>query len=325
MAITLIGDYKIYQEEFNSGMYEKEAQMIDLFNAASAGSLVLTTSRKRGEYEKNSFFKKLANSITRRDLTSTAAATSLKLEQGEFVNVKLNKKFGPIDSTYEPSRMQGDNPEAMFSFILGQEFAEAKVTNQVNTLIKALVAGITNVGTTLAYDGSAGTPSATGLAKILRLLGDRSEDIVAWVMHSKSYFDLMEQHITDKVFEVAGVTINMGTVATLGKPTIVTDSPDLINLVPAPDEYQILGLQAGAAVAEDQDDGKMLLDIVSGLEQLVMRMQGEFNYNIGLKGFAWDILNGASNPTDAAIGTGTNWDQAVTSIKDLPGALGYFQ
>ena len=65
MAVTLIGDYKIYQAEFNSGMYEREAQMIDMFNAASAGSLQLTTTRKRGEYEKKSFFKKLAGAVTR--------------------------------------------------------------------------------------------------------------------------------------------------------------------------------------------------------------------------------------------------------------------
>ncbi len=325
MAVTLIGDFKIYQEEFNAGMYEREGQMIDLFNVSSANSLVLSTSRKRGEYEKTSFFKKLSDSITRRDLTSTASATPKKLEQEELVSVKLNKKFGPIDSTLEPFRMQGTNPEATFSFVLGQEFAEAKIKNQVNTLIKALVAGITNVGVTLVYDGSASTPTHGGLVNILSKLGDRSQDIVAFIMHSKSYYDLMGQAITDKVFQVAGVTINTGTVATLGKPTIVTDSPDLINTTPTPDEYQILALQAGAGMCVDQDDGKMLLDWVSGNEQLIMRMQGEFNYNIGLKGFAWDIAGGGANPTDTAIATGANWDQVVTSIKDLPGALGYFQ
>jgi len=323
MAITLVSDFKIYQEEFNSGMYEKEAQMIDLFNAASGNSLVLATSRKRGEYDKNSFFKKLSGSITRRDLTSTAAATALKLVQDEKVNVKLNKKFGPIDSTYEPFRMQGKNAEAEFAFILGQEFAGAKIANQVNTLIAALVAGVGNVAD-LLHDGTAGTPTHGGLVTTLSKLGDRSQDIVAFIMHSKSYFDLMWQSVTDKVFEVAGVTINTGTVATLGKPTIVTDSPDLVTSG-SPDTYHVLGLQTSAAVAEDQDDGLMALDLVTGLEQLVMRTQGEFNYNIGLKGFTWDVSNGGANPTDASVGTGTNWDQVMTSIKDLPGVMGNFQ
>ena len=325
MAITLIGDFKIYQEEFNSGMYEKETQMIDLFNTASLGSLQLATTRKRGEYEKSSFFKKLSSTITRRDLTSTAAVPAIKMVQDEKVNVKLNKKFGPVDSTYEPFRMQGKEAESEFSFLLGQEFAQAKVANQVNTLISALVAGFTNIGLPLVYDGTASTPAHTGLVEIMSKMGDRSQDIVAWVMHSKSYFDLMKKAITDKVFEVAGVIINMGTMATLGKPVIVTDSPDLINVTPDPDEYSILGLQAGAAIAEDQDDGNMVLDVVTGLEQIVMRMQGEFNYNIGVKGLAWDIANGGSNPTDAAIATAGNWDQVVTSVKDCAGAMGNFQ
>ena len=65
----------------------------------------------------------------------------------------------------------------------------------------------------------------------------------------------------------------------------------------------------------------MVLDEVTGLENLVVRLQGEFAYNLGVKGFKWDTANGGANPSDAAVGTGTNWDAAVSSYKDYAGIV----
>ncbi|MGH9339528.1 MAG: major capsid protein, partial [Acidobacteriota bacterium] len=52
---------------------------------------------------------------------------------------------------------------------------------------------------------------------------------------------------------------------------------------------------------------------------LVMRIQGEYAYNLRLRGFAWDVTNGGANPTDSALGTSTNWDKAATADKSLAG------
>ena len=41
--------------------------------------------------------------------------------------------------------------------------------------------------------------------------------------------------------------------------------------------------------------------------------------DVGVKGFQWDTGNGGVNPTDANVGTSTNWDKVLTSIKDCAG------
>ena len=52
---------------------------------------------------------------------------------------------------------------------------------------------------------------------------------------------------------------------------------------------------------------------------LRVRLQGEYAYNVGVKGTAWDVANGGVNPDDATLGTGTNWDSVMDDVKDLAG------
>jgi hypothetical protein len=40
-----------------------------------------------------------------------------------------------------------------------------------------------------------------------------------------------------------------------------------------------------------------------------------------VKGYRWDVTNGGANPDDSSLGTGSNWDRAATSDKDLAGVV----
>ena len=65
----------------------------------------------------------------------------------------------------------------------------------------------------------------------------------------------------------------------------------------------------------------MVFDEVTGLEQILIRMQGEYAYNLGLKGFTYDVANGGKNPVASALSTGSNWDVAYTSEKSRAGVV----
>ena len=58
-----------------------------------------------------------------------------------------------------------------------------------------------------------------------------------------------------------------------------------------------------------------------GRENIVTRLQGEYAYNVGCKGVKWDVTNGGVNPSDAAVGTSTNWDSVMDDVKDLGGVI----
>lgn len=149
----------------------------------------------------------------------------------------------------------------------------------------------------------------------LAAFGDAASRIVVWVMHSKPYYDLVQSQITANIDGVSNFNVATATPITLNRPVLVTDSAELVN----GSVYTTLGLTANAVTVEESETPIVHTEIITGLDSLVVRMQGEFAYNLGCKGFAWDVANGGVNPDDTALGTGSNWDSVMDSVKDLSG------
>lgn len=319
MATGKASDFVIYDALFNGAYNEKQTQNISAMLGGSNGAISITGNFLRGDYKKESFYKKISSLVTRRDVTSTSTATDLAVTQGEQISVKCHRKIGPVGQTESAWKQIGETPEKL-SFVVGEQAADDVLAEKLNTALGAAVGALYHMGSAVTYDGTLTSPSATlthgmlagGLAKF----GDASSRIVAWVMHSKPYFDLIGQAITDKITNVADVVIVSGSVATLGKPVIVTDSSSLINTTATPDQYVTLGLTQGAIQINDSETPRIVTDVITGLENLVFRMQGEYAYNLGLKGYAWDTSTGGANPTAAACAVGVNWDPVFTSYKD---------
>lgn len=321
MAIGKASDFKIYEPEFYGGMAEGIAQNVQAFNAASNGAIRLVARALKGHYEKESFFKDISGLISRRDITSVSAATDLAMTQGEFVSVKVNRKIGPAAQTIDAFRKAGLSPQEM-SFSLGKMIGDRKLKDYINTAILSAETALDGQSA-LKVDKSAASPTTLThqwLVAAMALLGDSAQNIRAWVMHSKPFFDLMGQAITDKIFGVADVTIFGGGPGSLGKPIIVTDAPALWDLNgSALDTYNVLGLVDGAVTVTESEEQEIVSEVVTGLENLVMRLQGEYAFNVGVKGFQWDVANGGPNPDDTALGVTTNWDKAATENKNLAG------
>lgn len=142
-------------------------------------------------------------------------------------------------------------------------------------------------------------------------------------MHSKVYFNLVKEQITQKIDGVANFNVQTGTPVTLNRPVIVTDSDSLkvTSGSPAVTDYYTLGLTSNGALCEVTETSDIVIDDVTGNEVLITRLQGEFAYNLGVKGFKYDVSSGGANPNASAVGTGTNWDQVVSDNKQLAGVV----
>lgn len=318
----LASDLKLYDALFNGAYNERQTQNISAMLGASNGTISITGGFLRGDYKKESYFKKISSLITRRDVTSQSAATDLLVSQGERVSAKMHRKIGPVSQADTSWLQIGSTPEEL-SFVVGEQAADDVLAEKLNTSLGAVVGALYHQGSNVTYDGTLTNPSATlthsMLASGLGKFGDASSRIVAWVMHSKPYFDLIGQAITDKITNVADVTIVSGNVATLGRPVIVTDSSSLINTTATPDQYVTLGLTAGAIEITDSETPRVVMQKITGYENLFTRFQGEYAYNLGIKGFTWDTSSGGANPTVAAVAVGVNWDPVATSYKDMAG------
>ncbi|BDU76295.1 major capsid protein [Mesoterricola sediminis] len=319
MAIGKASDFVIYQDQFQAGVWEAITQNVNVFNGASAGAIKLVAKDLKGDFNKDTFFKTIAGLVSRRDTTSTATVADTALAQGENIGVKLNRKIGPIALTLDSLRKIGSSSEEI-SFGIGRMVGERKAVDMLNGALIGATAAL-GAQSSVLYDATADTTKTlnhTAMVSGMAKFGDQSARIKAWVMHSKPYFDLVKQAIGDKIVEVAGVTIYSGNVATFNRPTIVTDAAPLL-VSGSPNTYPILGLVEGGIVVTESEQQEIATQLVTGLENLVHRIQGEFAYNLNIMGFQWDVTNGGANPNDTALGTGTNWDPVVTSYKDYAG------
>lgn len=154
--------------------------------------------------------------------------------------------------------------------------------------------------------------------KAQSLFGDAYQEIVAWVMHSKPLFDIYGQNLqnTANLFEFGNVAIRQDA---FGRVFVIADTPSLVAANPT--RYRTLGLTAGAIQIHQQDDFTDNISTLNGDENIKRTYQAEWSYELGVKGFAWDKVNGNKAPNDAALAVATNWDRFATSHKDLAGVM----
>ncbi|MEW6234739.1 MAG: major capsid protein [Candidatus Omnitrophota bacterium] len=331
MAIGKASDFKIKDEEFFAGMNETVSQFADVFNARSNNCIRLIPKLIKGDYEKEAFIKSVSGLIARRDTTTVSSLTDTKLTHDEIVGVKLNRTIGPVGQTLDAFKKLGLD-ESEFSMALGEQIGEAVALNMVNTGLYGCIGALkktTSGANQTSYQpynktvGSARTTTPANLTQALFLMGDAQNKVLAWVMHSTTAKDLGLQAITDKVDSLYGIYVIQGDFArTLGRPIIITDSPALVTAgvgssLESYDGYHILGLTEDAIVVAQSEEQTIVSQTITGLANLVLRLQGEYAFNLRIKGFAYGT--GGVNPTDATLAAAANWSIVASSKKGCAG------
>lgn len=325
MGIGTNANFVIYEQQFWSGVVEVLQRETGVFNENSAGALQMTGRFIKGNFEESSFLQYTGSLVTRRDVSTMGAVADINVNMGQHVGVKCNRRVGPVAMNRDAYRKAGLDPK-VFSLQIGEQVAPEIMADYCDSIIAAVSAGIQGVGTALTYDATADALKTLNhgiVPKAMAKFGDRASRLIAFVMHSKPYFDLVGQAVSDKVINVADVVIYGGNVATFGKPVIVTDSPSLTvtdasgNIT----AYNTLLLTNGAAVLTESEERDVETLQVLGFENLATRLQAEHAFNLDVKGCAWDIVNGGKNPSNAALALATNWDKVANDNKSLPGVL----
>jgi len=321
MATTLVGDMKIYESQFATARTETLQQNVADFNTATNGAIIMRSSAMKGNYEYDSFFVTNGSIIGRQDITSISAATPTELTQNDNIGVKLHRK-SVSQLTKKAAKMAGLTFDEML-YAHGVQWANEYMTEMVNSSLLAARVALANKSA-VTKDITAATVktiSHSALLQTLAKFGDQSSKIAAWVMHSTQFFDLGEQGITDDITNIADGIVRRIDIPGLGRPILVTDSASLIATGDTPDSYYVLGLAKGGIDINESEGVEAVVDTVSGLEQLAYNVQAEYAYTLKLKGFKWDVANGAANPDASTLGTASNWDSVATSHKDYAGVV----
>lgn len=310
----------IYEDELYSGMYEVEAQNTELFNAASSNTMNIIPREHIGDFSKEAFFTNTADAVTRRDITSGSAGSATDLSSDELIGVKLYRRY-QFDKKLTDIKRIGYT-EQEYSFIVGQQIAKAKMQDMLNSGLLSLS---TSLGKQAAnyVDITSDSPNTLNYDSIPALLakfGDRSPALRHVVGHSKPIHDLLGDALTVTVENVAGTSINQGSIPSMGKGLSMTDSSDLIvedGVSSGVDAYKTMFLQQDALRIEQSESETVFGGQVDGLENLLVRVQGEYAITVKVKGFEYS--DSGANPADAALGTAGNWAKVATDTKDTAG------
>ena len=332
MAAGLYTDFKIKDEEFYAGLNETVQDNADAFNAASGNCIRLVPTRLKGNYEKEAFFKNVSGLVRRRNVASVSAAADLKLEQDEIVGVKCSRIIGPVAQTIDAFRRLGIK-ESEMSFVVGQQAGAAVTLDMVNSALYALTGamkGITAIRHQPYYKANGSTRSITPaeLTTMLYKFGDAQNRIRTLVMHSVQAKDLNLKVISDKVDPIFAAWVADGNdmATTLGRKALITDSAALQaaavgSSLEGYSGYHVLGLVEDAIVVTQSEEQNIQSEVALGKENLLIRIQGEYSFNVKVKGFAYGT--GGVNPTDANLGATANWSQVAADEKAGPGVTMY--
>ena len=307
---TYADDLVINTELVRLGIVETLEQNVDGFNATSNGTIILTSQALEGDFTKESFIKGLTAGelVSRRDYLSDTQVAPVKLVEDALNTVKLSRRYGPFATTYDAWNRSSRNVST-FSLAIGKQLGEGISADMLNTLITAGIAGIEAtqalVGTgTTAFDYK---DIVNGLAT----LGDKAGRVGLLVMHSDTYFAMVDKGLSMNALEnVGGMTIREGGAYSLGLPVLVTDSAALKDGV---DKYKVMGLTEGALKAIESDETIMRAQDVLLNQNIQRILQGEASYNVGVKGCKFDTSK--INPDEATLGTKANWSYLFNDVK----------
>jgi hypothetical protein len=316
-----LSDLAVFSEYAYTSMTELVAQEVQKFNAASQGTITLEAAQNQGDFSDRTMWKKVSGLVRRRDAYGSGSLTAKTLQTLTDTMVKI--AAGSALMKFEPQQFTWiqRNPEEA-GVIIGAQLAEDMVADMLNTaILGGYAAMVQNSG--ILYNATSDTPDTltnAAMVKAAAKLGDRSQDIRAWVTHSLPYHNLTTTNVANgqNLFTYGTVAINADI---MGRPFIITDSTALIDAAATPDTYHLLGLVQGAITVQQNNDFFANEQTNNGNENIERTYQAEWTYNLGIKGYAWDKTNGGKSPTDAEIATSTNWDKYATSDKDGPGVI----
>lgn len=313
---------QVFNQYLMEATGEELAQMVEQFNAASQGTLVLANQGFDGDFFERSFYSALYGSQRRVDrYAANGAASATPLAQLREAAVKVAGGFGPIE--FEPSQMtwlQTNESEAIA--VISAQLAGAIMKDQLNTAVAALCAAIGNqaaaVNDVSALAAGAGALTQTALNGAHAKFGDMSQMLVAQVMNGAAYHKLIEKNLINagELFSAQNVRV----VDILGKSVVVTDAPALY-VAGTPNKFRVLSLVPGAATVMDGSQVVVNTETKNGNQRIVTSMQADYDFGLALKGYTWDTANGGKSPTDAELATGSNWDKVATDLKHTAGVL----
>jgi hypothetical protein len=328
----------VYKDILRAEEYRRTVEKIDVFNEASGGAIVLESDPARqlaagGDFTQTARWKPIGNLITRRENTSPGTDVDIrKLEMTGGKLVRQTLGCGPVSVTDIQARKAGRSFDMNAAMVnLGQQFADAKMLKIRDNLIASAAGAVDNVADhvlDVARGQASGEKVLCSMSYINQMLAtmeDAREQIVAFVMPSAVFADLVGDTITSYAFDrAAGVTLYRDVIQAFGRAVLVVDAPALVNDLTSGyyTEYSVLGLGAGVLT------GRVLYDQGVEIQRDILKQSSvtyvreDFDVEYEIFGMKWNLVT--DNPTDDQLATPGSWTSEFDDVRQLRIVKGVF-
>lgn len=313
-----LSNMQVYNEDIVGTTIELLAQKTDVFNAASGGTIILSTARFRGDFSRESFFNQIASARRRVDrYAAIADQAATALTQGEHVGVKVAGGFGPV--LFEPAQLTwlSEDPAAAIRAI-AEGFSDALLQDQLNTAVAAAVAAVGGQAALVNDVSASAGLTLNVLNNSHAKFGDMSQMLRADIMTGAAWHKLVDKALTNSSQLFASGNVQV--VDILGKRYVISDIPALY-VAGTPNKSKVLSVVANGIIVDNTSDIVANLETSNGKTRIETTWQADYTFGLKLKGYSWDVTNGGKSPTDAELATATNWDKAVAENKHTLGTL----
>lgn len=300
------------------------ANQLNVWNAASGGTLVMGSSVQINDLVETLSWGLIDGLVSERNAFAAPGTPADQKVMAQMLanTVKLDGKVGPLVIT---SGMLAKLNTSMqqIAAVVATQAAQGMIASFVGTSAKALKAAIksgaypgvvtvqpANVATGRIPVG-AKFPTLIDLTLATVPFGDRASDIRAWLMSGAQYtyfqaYDVLTN--PTELFTIDKVRIMQDA---SGRMFIVTDQGDLGD--------DILGLTQGAAIL-NAGALSMAGGTVLGEENIKNVLQGEFSYDLAIKGYklksSATAKAGSASFNIADVTNSANWEKIANAGVD---------
>lgn len=317
MAHTRYDDLKKQEELIRTGLMRHIDQNINVLNGPTLNALVRRTEVRPGDYFERDYIDIGTEDPDdlRRDPNSEGSYTWTRITEGTEKAIKVHRRIGRSIFESAIHNTRGMTPE-QYMLRVGGGLGRNILREQIGSVLRALVGCLTKQSSTKLDTGE--HLITQDLFEAGKKMGDMSQELVAIVGHSSSFWTLVEDQYDKGVTNVTDYAVSQGVPRTLNRPYVQVDDSSLVDDTESPTEIRTLFLKPFAGEVVITSPERVYSDIDLDIDNVALKYTVEYEYNLAIKGFSWDS---SVNPNESNLADSANWVMEAESVKHGPGIV----
>lgn len=316
MADTALKAIEVFENTVYNVGKDLLNENVEVFNQHSNGAIVLSAQSIQGDFAQSldvtlgKDLIKSRNPYVQNDLTDKHFSRTVDNI------VKLGMGLNPISWTNAEFNWVKQNP-SLAGVKIGRAMAQQSMKSMAEFAIGSLATCLNQNAQIKHQVAKDATISHNDFVQALSPMGDQFDSIDLYVIHSKTYFELVNTTFlnAENLWDFGNYTVMR---TALGHKFLITDNKGLLN---SDKEIYSLGLKKGSALVGTEQDFAQATVPITGKENLAYRYQAEWTSALKIANRKYKTGDGMNGLSYAMVTTAANWETISNDPKDETGVI----